>query len=230
MVYDGILLVGPQPELSGDHPWCTVLAGLHQHIYRGHDDMAHCPPQTLGSWDCQEWIEALHHMGSLSSTQSGWRRASQPQRRSQSSSQCCSQMPAQGTRDGHSCGPSPHMPLRCHHGATSPPCTPSRCCCSMAISHNICTTPKVASAVNVPTYTWYSHSGEGMARASLDQDEALEDDFQTQHTPVHCVMQREDDSHQSSAEGRLEHSGGSPGQQTDWRQSTPPGGPPVGCG
>ena len=53
-VYDGILLVGPWPELSGDHSWCTVLAGLHQHIYRGHDDAAHCPPQTLGFWDCQE--------------------------------------------------------------------------------------------------------------------------------------------------------------------------------
>ena len=28
VVYNGILLVGPWPELSGDHPWCTVLAGL----------------------------------------------------------------------------------------------------------------------------------------------------------------------------------------------------------
>ena len=54
VVYDGILLVGPQPELLGDHPWCTVLPGLHQHIYRDRDDVAHCLPQTLGSWDCQE--------------------------------------------------------------------------------------------------------------------------------------------------------------------------------
>ena len=82
VVYDGVLLEGPQPELLGDHSWCTVLAGLHQHIYRGRDDMAHCPPQTLGSWDCQEQIEALRHVGSLSSMQSGWRWASQPQRRS----------------------------------------------------------------------------------------------------------------------------------------------------
>ena len=58
-VYDGALLVGPQPELPGDHPWCTVLAGLHKHIYRGHDDTAHCLLHTLGSWDCQEQIEAL---------------------------------------------------------------------------------------------------------------------------------------------------------------------------
>ena len=54
VVYDGVLLVGPWPELSGDHPWCTVLARLHQHIYRGRNDAAHCPPQMLGSWDCQE--------------------------------------------------------------------------------------------------------------------------------------------------------------------------------
>ena len=28
VVYDGVLLVGPWPKLLGDHPWCTVLAGL----------------------------------------------------------------------------------------------------------------------------------------------------------------------------------------------------------
>ena len=27
-VYDGVLLVGPWPELLGNCPWCTVLAGL----------------------------------------------------------------------------------------------------------------------------------------------------------------------------------------------------------
>ena len=53
--------------------------------------------------------------------------------------------------------------------------------------HDAPTTPKVASAVNVPPHAQSSHSGEGMALASLDQDEVLEDDFQTQHTPVHRV-------------------------------------------
>ena len=67
-VYDSVLLVGPQPKLLGDHPWCTVLAGLQQHIYRGHEDTAHCPPQTLSSWDHQEQVKALHCVGSLSST------------------------------------------------------------------------------------------------------------------------------------------------------------------
>ena len=97
------------------------------------------------------------------------------------------------------------------------PCTPLRCCCSVAASHDVCTTPKVALAVNISPYTWSSHSGEGMARALLDQDKALEDDFQTQHMPVHHVMQQEDDSCRSSAEGRLEYSRGSPGQWTEYQ-------------
>ena len=46
MVYDGILLVGPWPELLGDCSWCTVLVGLHQHIYRGCDDAVHCLPDA----------------------------------------------------------------------------------------------------------------------------------------------------------------------------------------
>ena len=53
-VYDGVLMVGPWPKFLSDCPWCTVLAGLQQHIYRGCNDAAHCLPQTLGSWDCQE--------------------------------------------------------------------------------------------------------------------------------------------------------------------------------
>ena len=83
-------------------------------------------------------------------------------------------------------------PLTCPLDVTMerlhPHCTPLRCCCSVAVSHNICTTPKVALVVNVPTHAWSSHSEERMAWASLDQDEAQEDDFQTQHTPVHRMM------------------------------------------
>ena len=62
-VYDSTLLVGPRPKLLGAHTWCTVLAGLQRHIYRGRDDVAHCLPQTLGSWDHEKWVEALRHMG-----------------------------------------------------------------------------------------------------------------------------------------------------------------------
>ena len=58
-VYDGALLVGGWPELPGRHPWCTVLAGLYKHIYRGCEDMAHCLLHMLASWDCQERVEVL---------------------------------------------------------------------------------------------------------------------------------------------------------------------------
>ena len=47
------------------------------------------------------------------------------------------------TRDGHSHGLSPHTPSRCHQGVTPTPCTPLRCCCNTATSHDVCTTPKV---------------------------------------------------------------------------------------
>ena len=96
------------------------------------------------------------------------------------------------------------------------PCTSLRCCCGAAASHNICTTPKVASAVNIPTHAQSSHSSEGMARALLNQDKAQEDDFQTHHMPVHHVKQWEDDGCRSSAEGRLQHSGGILGQWTGY--------------
>ena len=65
-IYDGALLVGPWPKLLGPWSWCTVLAGLQRHIYRGHEDAAHCLPQTLGFWDHEEWGQALHHVGGLS--------------------------------------------------------------------------------------------------------------------------------------------------------------------
>ena len=51
-----------------------------------------------------------------------------------------------------------------------------------------------------------------MALASLDQDEALEDNFQTQHTPVCCIRWRGDSGSGSLAGGGLECARGSPGQ------------------
>ena len=59
VIYDGALLVGGQPELPRNRQWCTVLAVLYKHIYKGHDDVAHCPLYTLASWDCQERTEVL---------------------------------------------------------------------------------------------------------------------------------------------------------------------------
>ena len=87
-MYDGTLLVGLWPGLLGAHTWCAVLAGLQRHIYRGCNGAAHCPPQMLVSWDHEEQVEALRHVGSLSRQ----RRTSQSQRRSQSGSHQRSQM------------------------------------------------------------------------------------------------------------------------------------------
>ena len=77
--------------------------------------------------------------------------------------------------------------------------------------------PKVALAVNVPSHAQSSHSSEGMAQASLEEDNAWEDDFQTSHTPVCHVVWWEDDGHRCLAEGRPESSRGSPGQQTEYQ-------------
>ena len=202
-VYDGVLLVGGQPKLPGDRPWCAVLAGLHKHIYRGHKDVAHCPPHMLASWDCQERIEALSRGGRLSSMQGGKRRASQPRRRSRSSSQCHSQTPAQGDRDGRSHGSSPCMPSRCHCGAT--------------LSPDANTMLKLALAINVPSHARSSHSSKGMAQASLDDEDTWDGDFQTPHTPVHHVVWREDGSHREPVDGRMEASRRSPGWQPGYQ-------------
>ena len=97
------------------------------------------------------------------------------------------------------------------------PCTPLKCYWRAAPSPNVSTTPKVAWAVNIPSHAKSSHSGEGKAQASLDEDDAWEDDFQTPHMPVSHVMQWEDDGHRCPAEGRLESSRGRPGQQTEYQ-------------
>ena len=77
-------------------------------------------------------------------------------------------------------------------------------------------TPKVVSEINIPSYAWSSHLGEGTVRVSLDEDEWLEDDFQMLHTLVHHVVQWEDEGHRCSTRGRQEFSTGSPGQGTEY--------------
>ena len=94
------------------------------------------------------------------------------------------------------------MPLRSYCGATASP--------------DANTMPKLASAVNVLSHAWSSHSSGGMARASLDED-AWDDDFQTSHTPVCSIVWREDDGHGEPVNGRMEASRGSPGWQTGYQ-------------
>ena len=74
--------------------------------------------------------------------------------------------------------------------------------------------PKLASAVNVPSYAQSSHSGRGMARASLDEEDVWEDDFQTLHTPVHCIVQHDRGSCGEPAVERMEPAKGSPSWQS----------------
>ena len=166
VVYDGALLVGGQPELPGNCQWCTVLAGLYKHIYRRRDDMAHCLLYTLASWDCKERTDALHQGGKLSSAWNGQWRACRP-RRSRSSSKCHFRMPALRDWSGHSCCSPPNMLPKCH--------------CREPLYPGADTMPKLASAVIVPAYAHSSRSSGETARASLDDEDAWEDDFQTPH-------------------------------------------------
>ena len=174
VVYDGALLVGRQTELPGDHQWCTMLAGTYKHIYRGHNDVAHCPPYTLASWDCQERTKELCQDRKLGTAWSSHKRASRSRRRSRSSSRHHSRLPGLRVWSGHSCCSPPNMPLRCH--------------CGEPISPSANIMPKLPSAINILAYARSSCSAGGMARASLDDDEVGEDDFQTLHTPVHHVV------------------------------------------
>ena len=177
-----------------------MLAGLYRHIYWGCDDAAHCPLYTLASWDCQEKTEVLHHKGKLGSVWSGHKRASRSRRRSRSSSRCHSRTPALRDWSGHSCCLLPNMPLRCY--------------CGEPLSPGANTMPKLPSAVNIPAYAWSSCSGRGMARASLDNEDAWEDDFQTPHSPVHCIVRWDGGSHREPAMERMEDSRGSPSWQS----------------
>ena len=88
-----------------------------------------------------------------------------------------------------------------------------RCHCGGPLSPGADTMPKLASAVNVLVYTRSSHSGGGRARASLDNEDAWEEDFQTPHTAVCRVVWRSGGSHGDPAAERLEASQGSPGWQ-----------------
>ena len=147
-----------------------MLVGLYMHIYQGCNDEVHCLPYTLASWDCQERTKVLHQEGKLGSVWSGHKRASRFRRRSRSSSRHHSRMPALKDLSRHSCCLPPNTPPRCH--------------CGEPLSLGVNTTPKLPSAVNILAYAWSSCSAGGMARASLDNEEVWEDDFQTPHTPV----------------------------------------------
>ena len=73
--------------------------------------------------------------------------------------------------------------------------------------------PKLSSAVSIPAYARSSHSAGGVAQASLDDDEDWEEDFQTQHTPVHLMVRWEEGGQGKLATEQMEVSRGSPAWQ-----------------
>ena len=54
--------------------------------------------------------------------------------------------------------------------------------------------PKLSLAMSIPAYARSSRSAGGVAQALLDDDEDWEEDFQTPHTPVRCVVRQEEGS------------------------------------
>ena len=93
--YNRALLVGSHPELQQECQWCTVLAGIFKHIYKGCDEMAHCPPYILASWDCQQRMEVAceeHRQNAPCCRHDDGHRARA--RRLRSSSRCHSKMPS----------------------------------------------------------------------------------------------------------------------------------------
>ena len=139
VVYDGVLLVGRQPELPGDHQWCTVLPGTFKHIYSGHDDVAHCPHYTLASWDCQQRTKALCKEGRWGAALSSHKNVPRARRRrSRSSSRCRFRILSHRDWGRYSYCSPPNTPLRCH--------------CGEPLSSSSNTMPKLSSAVNIPAY------------------------------------------------------------------------------
>ena len=193
-VYDGALHVGNHPELPGECQLCTMLAGIFQHIYKGHNKTAHCPPYTLASWDCQQRTDMVCEERRQNTTCGGCRAREQGSR---SSSRCHSKTPSQKgwTRFTHG-SPSNTPPSR-YPGAGE------------LFSPSPDTTPRLSLAVSVPMHARSSHSAEVVAQASLDDDKDWEEDFQTPHTPVHCMVRQEEGGQGEPAAEQMEASGGS---------------------
>ena len=56
-----------------------------------------------------------------------------------------------------------------------------------------------------------------MARASLNDEDAWDDGFQTPNTPIHYMIRREDDGHGEPVDGGMEALRGSPGWQMSYQ-------------
>ena len=59
VVYEGALLPGDAPALSGSQDWSCVMARTYKHIYRGVSNSDHCPLCTVASFDCWQRGRAM---------------------------------------------------------------------------------------------------------------------------------------------------------------------------
>ena len=110
-VYNGVLHVGNHPELPGEHQWCTMLAGIFQHIYKGRGETAHCLPYTLASLDCQQRTDMVCEECRQNTTHGrhddGHGARGQGSR---SSSRCCSKTSSQKGWTRFTCNSPPNTP------------------------------------------------------------------------------------------------------------------------
>ena len=176
-VYNGALHVGNCPELPRECQWWTLLAGIFQHIYKGHDKTAHCPPYTLASWDCQQRAEVVCEECRQNTTcgghDGGCRARGQGLR---SGSRHHSKTSSQKGRTRYTQGSPPNTPPSRYPGVGE------------LFSPSPDITPKLFSAVSILVHARSIHFAEGVAQASLDDDEDWEEDFQTPHTPMCCMV------------------------------------------
>ena len=120
-IYNGALLVGSQPELPGDHQWCTMLAGIFKHIYRGCDETVHCPPYTLALWDCQQRTEVICKERRQGAAWCGHNNGCRARRwRSRGGSRHHSRMPSQMGWPRYTCCSPPNTPLLRYHSPGEP--------------------------------------------------------------------------------------------------------------
>ena len=197
-VYNGALLVGNHPELPGECQWCTVLAGIFQHIYKGHNETAHCAPYTLASWDCQQRTEVVCEERRQNATHcrhdGGCRARGQ---RLRSGSRHHSKTPSQKGWTRYTCSSPPNtLPLR-YPGAGE------------LFFPSSYATPKLSLAVSILAYARSSCSAGDVAQALLDDDKDEEQDFQTPHTPVYHMVRWEEGGQGEPAAEWMEASGGS---------------------
>ena len=120
-IYNRALLVGSQSKLPGDHQWCTMLAGIFKHIYRGRSETAHCLPYTLVWLDCQQRTKVICQEQRQGATWSGHNNGCRARRqRSRSGFRHHSRTPSQMGWTSYTCCSPPNRPPPRYHSVGEP--------------------------------------------------------------------------------------------------------------